>query len=174
MSGTGGTHEGDGRGTLRAPTVHRALAALACPVLGYFVARLLVRFVPALPAAVPYAVCLAAALLLGWRAWSARVVLGEADLRVHNTLATTTIERPAVRRVSSTGRVEWLRGDRRPVRVPSEALSAPWWTFGASGSAYAHNRERVESWTRRSTPRRPAEPTEAGEPTEGGEPAEAT
>ncbi|MBC9821596.1 hypothetical protein [Terrabacter sp. MAHUQ-38] len=143
-----GTHEGTGRSRLRAPAGHRAVSALACPVIGYFVARLLVRLVPALPAGITYAVCLALALALGWRAWSARVDLGTSSLRVHNTLATTTIERRDVRRVSSSGRVEWRRGNGRPVRLPSEALRGGWWTLGTGKAAYAFNRERLESWTR--------------------------
>ncbi len=147
----GGRHEGTGGSRLRAPAAHRAVAALACPVIGYFVARLLVRLVPALPATITYAVCLALALALGWRAWSARIDLGTKSLRVHNTLITTTIDRRDVRRVSSSGRLEWRRGQGRPVRLPSEALRGPWWTLGTGRSAYAFNRQRLESWTRLSS-----------------------
>jgi len=144
----GGRHEGTGGSRLRAPAAHRVVAALACPVIGYFVARLLVRLVPALPATITYAVCLALALALGWRAWSARIDLGTKSLRVHNTLMTTTIDRRDVRRVSSSGRLEWRRGQGRPVRLPSEALRGAWWTLGTGRSAYAFNRQRLESWTR--------------------------
>ena len=144
----GGRHEGTGGSLLRAPAAHRAVAGLACPVVGYFVARLLVRLVPSLPTALTYAVCLALALALGWRAWSARIELGTRSLRVHNTLATTTVDRRDVRRVSTSGRLEWRRGDGRPVRLPSEALRGAWWTLGTGRSAYAFNRERLESWAR--------------------------
>jgi hypothetical protein len=147
----GGRREGTGGSRLRAPAVHRAVAALACPVVGYFVARLLVRLAPSLPAPTTYAVCLALAFGLGWRAWSARIDLGRKSLRVHNTLATTTIDRRDVRRVSSSGRLEWRRGQGRPVRLPSEALRGPWWTFGTGRAAYAFNRQRLESWTRLSS-----------------------
>ncbi len=144
----GGSQESTGDSRLRAPAAHRAVSALACPVVGYFVARLLVRLVPALPSAITYAVCLAVAVALGWRAWSARIELGTKSLRVHNTLATTTLDRREVRRVSSGGRLEWDRPGSRPVRLPSEALRGAWWTFGTGRTAYALNRERLESWTR--------------------------
>ncbi|GAA3699356.1 hypothetical protein GCM10022399_14770 [Terrabacter ginsenosidimutans] len=145
----GGSHEGTGGSRLRAPAAHRAVAGLTCPLVGYFVARLLVRLVPSLPAAITYAVCLAVALALGWRAWSARIELGARSLRVHNTLATTTVDRRDVRRVSSSGRLEWRRSTSgRPVRLPSEALRGAWWTLGTGRSAYALNRERLESWAR--------------------------
>jgi hypothetical protein len=145
----GGSHEGTGGSRLRAPAAHRAVAGLTCPLVGYFVARLLVRLVPSLPAAITYAVCLAVALALGWRAWSARIELGTRSLRVHNTLATTTVDRRDVRRVSSSGRLEWRRSTSgRPVRLPSEALRGAWWTLGTGRSAYALNRERLESWAR--------------------------
>ena len=143
-----GTHEGTGRSCLRAPAGHRAVSALACPVIGYFVARLAVRLAPSTPTAVTYAVCLALAVALGWRAWSARVDLGTSSLRVHNTLATTRLARRDVRRVSASGRIEWRRDDGRPVRLPSEALRGAWWTFGTGRAAYAFNRERLKSWTR--------------------------
>ena len=144
----GGRHEGTGVSRLRAPAAHRGLSALACPVVGYFVARLLVRLFPALPATATYAVCLALALALAWRAWSARIDLGTKSLRVHNTLMTTTIDRRDVRRVSPTGRLEWRRDGSRPTRLPSEALRGSWWTLGTGRRAYAFNRERLESWTR--------------------------
>jgi hypothetical protein len=147
----GGRHEGTGGTRLRAPVAHRAVAALACPVIGYFVARLLVRLLPSLPATMTYAVCVALALTLGWRAWAARIDLGTRRLRVHNTLMTTTIDRRDVRRVSSSGRLEWRRGEDRPVRLPSEALRGAWWTLGTGRSAYAFNRQRLESWTRLSS-----------------------
>ena len=146
----GGRHESTGRSRLRAPAGHRAIAALACPVVGYFVARLLLRFVPALPATVTYAVCLAVALVLGWRAWSARIDLGTKTLKLHNTLLTRTIERQDVKRVSDKGRIEWLAGERRAVRLPSEALHGPWWTLGTGRESYALNRERLASWQRTS------------------------
>ncbi|GAA2488777.1 hypothetical protein [Terrabacter carboxydivorans] len=143
-----GRHESTGGSRLSAPATHRAVAALTCPVAGYFVARLLVRLVPSLPTAWTYAVCLAVALTLGWRAWSARIDLGTRSLRVHNTLATTTVDRRDVRRVSASGRLEWRRGGGRPVRLPSEALRGAWWTLGTGRTAYALNRERLESWAR--------------------------
>ena len=144
----GGRHEGTGGSRLRAPAAHRAVAGLTCPLVGYFVARLLVRLVPSLPPAMTYAVCLGVALALGWRAWSARIELGTRSLRVHNTLATTTVDRRDVLRVSSSGRLEWRRGSGRPVRLPSEALRGAWWTLGTGRSTYALNRERLESWAR--------------------------
>jgi len=147
----GGRHEGTGGSRLRAPAGHRAVATLACPAIGYFVARLLVRLVPSLPAPMTYAVCVALALALAWRAWSARIDLGTKHLRVHNTLMTTTIDRRDVRRVSSGGRLEWRRGRGRPVRLPSEALRGGWWTLGTGRSAYAFNRQRLESWIRLSS-----------------------
>jgi hypothetical protein len=67
---------------------------------------------------------------------------------VHNTLATTTVDRRDVRRVSAGGRLEWRRGSGRPVRLPSEALRGAWWTLGTGRQAYAFNRERLESWAR--------------------------
>jgi hypothetical protein len=142
---TGGT-------TLRAPAGHRAAAAIASPFIGYFVARLVLRLLPGSPTAAVYAVCPAVAVGLGWRAWSARVELGHSSLRVHNTLASTTIARRDVRRVSSGGRLEWARGDGRPVRLPCEALRGAWWTLGTGRAAYAFNRDRLESWARLSQP----------------------
>ena len=155
----GGTHGGTGRSRLRAPTGHRALSALACPVIGYFVARLVVRLLPTVPAAPVYAVCVALGVAVGWRAWSARIELGTESLRLHNTLMTTTIDRRHVRRVSSSGRIEWRAGEGRPVRLPSEALRGGWWTLGTGRTAYASNRERLESWSRLS--RRPDLDSEA-------------
>lgn len=143
-----GRHESTGGSRLSAPTAHRAVAGLTSPVVGFFVARLLVRLVPSLPTAMTYAVCLAVGLTLGWRAWSARIDLGTRSLRVHNTLATTTVDRRDVRRVSAGGRLEWRRGVGRPVRLPSEALRGAWWTLGTGRTAYALNRERLESWAR--------------------------
>jgi len=144
----GGAHQGTGGARLRAPAAHRAVSALACPVIGYFVAQLLLHFFPAVPSMAAYALCVALTVALGWRAWSARIDLGTSSLRVHNTLASTTVDRRDVRRVSAGGRVEWGRGDDRPVRLPSEALRGPWWTLGTGRAAYALNRERVESWAR--------------------------
>ncbi|GAA2745652.1 hypothetical protein GCM10009868_27930 [Terrabacter aerolatus] len=143
-----GRHESTGGSRLTAPAAHRAVAGLTCPVVGFFVARLLEHLVPSLPTVLTYAVCLAVALTLGWRAWSARIDLGARSLRVHNTLATTTVDRRDVRRVSSSGRLEWRRGGDRPVRLPSEALRGAWWTLGTGRTAYALNRERLESWAR--------------------------
>lgn len=144
----GDAHVGTGGSRLRAPAAHRAVSALASPVIGYFVARLVLHFLGGVPSAAVYAVCVALALALGWRAWSARIELGTTSLRVHNTLASTTVERRDVRRVSSGGRLEWNRGGRRPVRLPSEALRGAWWTLGTGRAAYALNRQRLESWAR--------------------------
>ena len=148
IGGMGPRHEDTGGSTLRAPTAHRAVAALACPVIAYFVARLLVRFVPAVPEPAAYGACLAVGLLLAVRAWRARVELGPDALRVHNMLSTTTVGRDLVRRVSSTGRVEFRRGSERLTRLPCEALQGPWWSFGSGGRRYVANRERLSSWTR--------------------------
>ncbi|MFD1052976.1 hypothetical protein [Terrabacter terrigena] len=144
----GDARVGTGGSRLRAPAAHRALSALACPVIGYFVARLVLHYLPRGPVTAVYAVCLTLAVALGWRAWSARIELGAQSLRVHNTLASTTVERSHVRRVSSGGRLEWTPGDGRPVRLPSEALRGAWWTLGTGRAAYALNRERLESWAR--------------------------
>ncbi|MGO4598119.1 hypothetical protein [Terrabacter sp. 2RAF25] len=144
----GDAHVGTGRSRLRAPAAHRAVSALASPVIGYFVARLVLHLLPGVPSAAVYAVCLALALALGWRAWSARIELGPTSLRVHNTLASTTAARRDVRRVSAGGRLEWNRGGGRPVRLPSEALRGAWWTLGTGRAAYVLNRQRLESWAR--------------------------
>ncbi len=130
---------------LRAPAAHRAVAAVASPVIGYFVARLVLHFV-SLPEALAYAVCLALAAWLGWRAWSARVVLEEHSAKVHNALASKTVHRHDIRRVDDRGRIVWHSGAPRPVRLPAEALRRPWWTLGLGESRYAGNRERVRRW----------------------------
>lgn len=143
--------------TVRAPGVHRAIAALANPVLGFFVAQLLVR-VTSLPATITYAVCVGAGLVLGFRAWYSRVVLVGDRLRVHNTLASTKVPVAAVRRIADTGRIEWTTRDRRRLRLPSESLRAPWWAFGSGGRHYALNREKVRSWIRTATRETTAEP----------------
>jgi hypothetical protein len=119
-------------------------------VVGYFVARLLIRFVPALPDRPTYAVCLGVALILAIRAWTARIDLGTKTLKVHNTLVTRRLERQDVKRVADSGRIEWLAGESRPMRLPSEALHGPWWTFGTGRASYASNRERLSSWQRTS------------------------
>ena len=67
---------------------------------------------------------------------------------MHNLLASTTVPAGAVRRVSELGRVEWRRGDHRALRLPSEALRGPWWTFGSGADTYALNREQVRNWLR--------------------------
>lgn len=133
--------------TLRAPALHRAVAALASPVVGYFVARLILELAT-LPEIPVYAACLALAVLLGYRAWAARVELREGSLRVHNTLVSTTVAREHVRRVPENGRVEWQDDRRRPSRTLAETLRAPWWTMRTSASTYARNREEVRSWVR--------------------------
>ncbi|MEO7751775.1 MAG: hypothetical protein ABIS35_00025 [Terracoccus sp.] len=139
--------------TVRAPTAHRAISAVTAPLLGLLIARLLLRFTPA-PTLLTYAVCLAIGLLLAVRAWRVRVDgSGGSDasgggLRVHNLLASTTVPAGTVRRVSDLGRVEWRRGDHRALRLPSEALRGPWWTFGSGADTYARNREQVRSWLR--------------------------
>ena len=147
-----GRHEGGAVDTLRAPTAHRAVAALANPVVAYFVARLLVRLVPALPTLLTYAVCVVVGAVVGWRAWTARVDLGTGSMLVHNTLATTRVERRGVKRIAESGRVEWRPGTERAMRLPAEALHGPWWTLGTSRTAYALNRERARSWLRTMPP----------------------
>jgi hypothetical protein len=148
--------------TVRAPGAHRAVAALANPVLGYFVAQLLVR-VTSLPAAVTYAVCVGGGLVLGLRAWSSRVVLAEDRLRVHNTLASSKVPVVAVRRIADTGRVEWTTRDGRRVRLASESLRDPWWAFGLGRARYGLNREKVRSWIRTASREPAAEPGQARE-----------
>ena len=132
---------------LRAPAAHRAVAAVASPVIGYFVARLLVQYT-ALPELATYAVCVALGAWLGWRAWSARVVLEPHRARVYNALATKTVHRHDIRRVDDRGRIEWHSGAPRPVRLPAEALRRPWWTLGHGESRYAGNRDEVREWLR--------------------------
>jgi hypothetical protein len=133
--------------TLRAPAVHRAVAALVSPVVGYFVARLLLELVD-LPELPVYAVCLVVAVLLGYRAWAARIDLSDDAMRVHNTLVTQKIGRESVHRVAETGRIEWHTGRNRPTRSPAESLRAPWWTLGTAATTYARNREELRSWVR--------------------------
>ena len=91
--------------------------------------------------------CLAVAVALGWRAWSARIELGTKSLRVHNTLATTTVDRREVRRVSSAAASSGAAG------VTSGAAAVGGAARGVvdlrdGRTAYALNRERLESWTR--------------------------
>ena len=146
----GGRHEDTGATTLRAPVGHRLVSAVACPVVGYLIARLLVRFIPELPEVQTYAVALAVALLVAVRAWRSRIELRDRNVRVRNTLATTTIDRRHVQRVSAKGRVEWRRGGGRRTRLPSEALRGPWWALGTGRKRYVANRERLASWVRTS------------------------
>lgn len=135
--------------TLRAPAGHRAIAALASPVVGYFVARL-VLVLSTLPELPVYTACLTLATLLGLRTWTARIHLGDTSMRVHNSLVTVTIPRDSVRRVTETGRVEWYqrRRNQRPSRSLAESLRAPWWTLGIARTTYARNQEEVRSWVR--------------------------
>jgi hypothetical protein len=133
--------------TVRAPAAHRAAAAVASPVVGYFVARLLVHTTP-LPRAVAYGACLALALYVAHRAWRARIELSPERAHVHNTLATTRVHRHDIRRIRDDGRIEWHAGATRATRLPSEALRCPWWTFGQGASAYLLNREQLRSWHR--------------------------
>ncbi|MDN5790809.1 MAG: hypothetical protein L0H25_08075 [Micrococcales bacterium] len=133
---------------VRAPAVHRAVAGLASPVIGYFVARLILHWTT-LPAPVTYAVCLATSLALAWRAWSARVVLGEDDLTIVNTLASTSIARAQVRRITDAGRIEPRSDNGRPAsRLLVEALRPPWWTLRTGRHQYSLNREQIRSWLR--------------------------
>ncbi|ADU48898.1 hypothetical protein Intca_2391 [Intrasporangium calvum DSM 43043] len=140
--------------TLRAPSPHRAVAALASPVIGYFVARLLLELfvLPELPV---YVACLAVAVVLGYRAWTARIDLRDDSLRVHNTLVSTTVAREHVRRVAENGRIEWQAGRSRATRSPAETLRAPWWTVRTGASTYARNREELRSWVRTASRRHP-------------------
>lgn len=130
---------------LRAPAAHRAVAGLISPVIGYYVARLVLRLTP-LPDAPVYAVCLALGVWLGWRAWSARVELGPHRARVYNALASKSVHRHDIRRVDDRGRIEWHTGALRTVRLPAEALRGPWWAFGQGRSRYGANREQVRQW----------------------------
>ncbi len=133
---------------LRAPIPHRAMTAIACPVLAYFVARLLLRL-SGLPAGATYALCLAVGVLIGYRAWSTRLELGPDAIRVHNSLASSTVSRETVRRVNDRGRIESREaGSRRTTHRPADALHQPWWAFGAGNATYALNREQVRSWVR--------------------------
>jgi hypothetical protein len=136
--------------TLRAPVGHRVVAAVASPLVGYFVARLILELVnlPELPV---YAVCLAVAAALGYRAWTARIDLSSDDaMRVHNTLVSQSISPDSVHRVTDSGRIEWRRGRDRPTRSLSETLRPPWWAFGTAATTYARNREELRSWVRTS------------------------
>jgi hypothetical protein len=143
-----GRHEGGADDTLRAPAVHRAVAAVTNPVVAYLVARLVLRIVPALPTLLTYAVCILLGVAVGWRAWTARIHLGTRTMLVHNTLATTRVERRNVKRIAESGRVEWRPGTERAMRLPAEALRGPWWTLGTGRTAYALNREQARSWLR--------------------------
>lgn len=131
---------------LRAPAAHRVIAAVSSPVLAFFVARLVLRYT-ALPATPTYAVCLLVGLVLAWRAWSARVELTPDAVRLVNTLATTSVPRADVRRVSDRGRVEsGAAGSRRTTQLPAEALHQPWWVFGQGRETYGSHREQVRAW----------------------------
>jgi hypothetical protein len=141
-------HEVGAADTLRAPARHRAVAALANPVIAYLVARLLLRLLPALPTLPTYAVCVLIGIAVGWRAWTARIDLGSGAILVHNTLATTRVERRGIKRIAESGRVEWRPGSERAMRLPAEALHGPWWTLGTGRTAYALNREQARSWLR--------------------------
>ena len=152
----GGRHEDTGSATLRAPTAHRLVSALASPVVGYLIARLLVRYVAPLPDVPTYAAVLTVALIVAVRAWRSRIELGMRSVRVRNTLATTTIDRRNVRHVTANGRLEWRRRDGRALRLPSEALAAPWWTLGTGRRRYAANRERLARWARAASAPRPS------------------
>ncbi|MEO6999671.1 MAG: hypothetical protein ABI112_16455 [Terracoccus sp.] len=136
---------------LRAPIPHRAMTAIACPVLAYFVARLLLRL-SGLPAGATYALCLAVGVLIGYRAWSTRLELQPDAIRVHNSLASATIKRETVRRVNDRGRIEARdAGSPRTAHLPADALHQPWWAFGTGDATYAVNREQVRSWIRLGT-----------------------
>ncbi|MDN5796022.1 MAG: hypothetical protein L0H79_09770 [Intrasporangium sp.] len=132
---------------VRAPAGHRAVAAVASIVVGYFVARLILRVTPLAPE-LTYGVCLAVAVYVAYRAWQARIELTPETARVHNTLATSAMPRHDLSGVRDDGRIEWHAGATRPVRLPSEALRCPWWTFGHGASSYGLNRERIRSWHR--------------------------
>ncbi|WP_254666424.1 hypothetical protein [Humibacillus sp. DSM 29435] len=133
---------------LRAPVPHRVVAATACPVVAYFVARLLLRLT-GLPSGVTYAVCLAVGVLVGYRALATRVELAPDAIRVHNSLASSTISRATVRRVNDSGRIECRdAGSPRTSHLPADALHQPWWAFGSGKATYAVNQEQVRSWIR--------------------------
>lgn len=133
---------------LRAPIPHRATAAVACPVVAYFVARLLLRLT-GLPTGATVAVCLVVGVLIGYRAWSTRLELATDAVRVHNSLASSTLRRDTVRRVSDRGRIE-ARGAESPraTQLPADTLHQPWWAFGTGNATYAVNREQVRGWIR--------------------------
>lgn len=133
--------------TLRAPAAHRAVAAVLSPVIGYFVARLLLRLTD-LPAAAVYGVCLVVAAFLGYRAWAARLELHDDTLRVHNTLLSQSVARADIRRVNEAGAIEWHASTGRSTRAPAEVLHRPWWTLGSGEATYRTNREEVRSWLR--------------------------
>ncbi|WP_347353612.1 hypothetical protein [Intrasporangium sp.] len=132
---------------VRAPAAHRAVAAATNIVVGYFVARLVLRLTPLSPE-VTYGGCLALATLLAFRAWQSRIELTSAAAKVHNLLASTTVRRADLHRVREDGRIEWHAGAARPARLSAEALRCPWWAFGHVTHDYALNRERVRRWHR--------------------------
>ncbi len=133
---------------LRAPAGHRVIAALASPLVGYLIARLILELVT-LPELPVYGACLTVAAVLGVRAWAARIDLSRNDaLRVYNTLVSQSISRSSVHRVTDNGRIEWRRGGDRPTRSLSETLRPPWWAFGTAATTYARNREELRSWVR--------------------------
>ena len=134
--------------SLRPPVAHRATGAVACVVVAYFVARLLLRLT-GLPSGLTYAVCLAVGVLIGYRAWSTRLELGPDAIRVHNSLASSTVSRETVRKINDRGRIESREaGSRRTTHLPADALHQPWWAFGAGNATYALNREQARSWVR--------------------------
>lgn len=155
---------------LRAPAAHRAIAAVASPVLAFFVARLVLRYTP-LPTTATYAVFLIIGLVLAWRAWSARVELTPDAVRLVNTLATTSVPRAEVRHVSEGGQVEsGAAGSRRTTQLPADALHQPWWAFGHGRESYVRHREQVRAWLGEGAPT--TEPT-TGPTTAASEPASA-
>lgn len=133
--------------TLRGPAAHRVVAAVASPVIGYFVARLVLRLADLPPAAV-YGLCVAVGVLLGYRAWSARVELTDDTIRVHNTLLTQSVARTDIRRVNEVGAIEWHASAGRSTRAPVEVLHRPWWALGSGERTYRTNREELRSWLR--------------------------
>lgn len=132
--------------TVQGPAGHRAVAALASLVVAYLIARLAIRL--GVPETTAYAVCLVAGLVVAYRSWRVRVELQDERLRVHNTLASSTVPRADIRRVNERGAIEWHASTGRSTRAPVEALHRPTWSFGSGEATYLANRETVRTWLR--------------------------
>ncbi len=137
---------------LRPPAAHRIVTALMAPVLGFLVARLLLRLVGGMPSWLAYGVCALLAVVVAYRAWTTRIELRGDTVAVVNTLLTTRVPLAEVTRVNDRGRIEVTAASSpRATHLPAEALHQPWWAFGHGAEVYTLNREQVRGWRRRAT-----------------------